>query len=192
MKIERQGGKRMKLVQLLTILLFFAASPSFADTASQAASDYFNVLKQKDYERAANYFDPVALAEFRQMMDFIYEVPDEVQQKVFTTFFGPGASKESINKMSDALYFAAFLRAIMAQAEKAGSIDFEKMEILGEVMEGEHVAHVVTRNRVKVGQIEVEAMEVVSFRKDGKQWKALMSGKIKGIPNQLRVALTQQ
>lgn len=57
---------------------------------------------------------------------------------------------------------------------------------------GKDVAHVVTRNKVSVGEIEVEAMEVVSFRKVGSEWKALMLGKIKGLASQLKAALGGQ
>ena len=80
----------------------------------------------------------------------------------------------------------------MAQAEAAGGLNFDGMEVLGEVKEGANVAHVVMRNRVSVGEIEIEAMEVVSFKKVGKDWKALLSGKMKGLANQLRTAFNRR
>ncbi|MBI1919445.1 MAG: hypothetical protein HYS23_00025 [Geobacter sp.] len=168
---------------------FYRAVQHFAKTASETATEYFNTLQQKDYARTATFFDPAALGEFRQMMSFMNEIPEEGQQEIFTALFGPQASRESVAKLSDANFFASFLRATMAQTEAVGGINFGKMEILGEVKEGKDVAHVVTRNKVSVGEIEVEAMEVVSFRKIGSEWKALMSGKIKGIASQIKAAL---
>ncbi|TPW17947.1 MAG: hypothetical protein FD130_457 [Halothiobacillaceae bacterium] len=126
------------------------------------------------------------------MMDFIYEIPAEKQLHFLDTFFGAGATKESVSKLSDKEFFASFLGAAMAQAEAVGGINFGAMEVLGEVKEGNDIAHVVTRTKVSVGEVEVEAMEVVSFKKSGDSWKALMSGKMKGMANQLRAALTQQ
>lgn len=182
----------MKIIHLIIAILLLSTSPAFAKTASETATYYFNVLKQKDYDRAATFFDPAALGEFRQMMSFVNEIPDEGQQQFFTTFFGLEASRESISKLSDANFFASFLRAAMEQAETVGGVNFGKMEVLGEVMEGKDVVHVVTRNKVSVGEIEVEAMEVVSFKRIGSEWKALMSGKIKGLASQLKAALGRQ
>ena len=182
----------MKIVRYVMVILLLSSSPAFAKTVSETADDYFNTLKQKDYNRAATFFDPAALGEFRQIMSFVNEIPDEGQQQFYTLFFGPKASRESITKLSDADFFASFLRATMAQAETVGGVNFETMEILGEVMEGKDVAHVVTRNKVSVGEVELEAMEVVSFKKIGSEWKALLSGKIKGLASQMKAALQRQ
>jgi hypothetical protein len=179
----------MKIVRFVITILLLSTSLAFAKTASETATDYFNVLKQKDYGRAATFFDPAALGEFRQMMSFVDEIPAEGQKEFFAVFFGPEASRESIARLSDSHYFASFLRATMAQAESVGGVNFGKMEILGEVMEGKDVAHVVTRNKVSVGEIELETMEVVSFKRTGSEWKALLSGKIKGVAGQLKAAL---
>ena len=158
----------MKIVHFVIAILLLSSSPSFAKSASETAIDYFYTLQQKDYNRAATFFDPAALGEFRQMMSFANEIPAEGQQEFFTAFFGPEANRESVAKLSDASFFASFLRATMSQAEAVGGVNFEKMEILGEVMEGKDVAHVVARNKVSVGEIELEAMEVVSFKKSAK------------------------
>jgi len=179
----------MKIVQFVMVILLLLSSSAFAKTASEMATEYFGTLQQKDYGRAATFFDPAALGEFRQIMSFVNEISDEGQQQFYTIFFGPEANRQSTGKLSDADFFAAFLRATMAQAEKLGGVNFEKMEILGEVMEGKDVAHVVTRNKVSVGEVEVEAMEVISFKKIGSDWKALLSGKIKGMANQLKATL---
>jgi len=54
----------------------------------------------------------------------------------------------------------------------------------------EHCAsHVVTRNKVTVGEVDVEALEVVSFKRIGSEWKALLSGRSKGLANQLKATL---
>ncbi len=184
----------MRTIKLTLFILIFivASSSAYAKSASETAIDYFNTLKDKDYNGAAAYFDPSALDDFRQMMSFINEVPAEGQQSFFKAFFGPESTKESVSKLSNSEFFSYFLRAVMTQAEAVGGLDFNGMEVLGEVMEGSDVSHVVTRNRVSVGEIELEAMEVVSFKNNGKEWKALMSGKMKGMASQLRAALRRQ
>jgi hypothetical protein len=92
--------------------------------------------------------------------------------------------------MSDSEFFASFLRAALSQAQALGKVNFEDLEILGEVMEGPDVAHVVTRNKLSVGDFEVEGMEVVSCKKRGDEWKLLVSTQMKGLANQIRSALS--
>ncbi|MRR54892.1 MAG: hypothetical protein EG822_10345 [Deltaproteobacteria bacterium] len=179
----------MKIVQFVLVILLLSSSLVYANTASETATEYFSTLKQKDYRRAATFFDPAALGEFRQMMGFVQEIPDEGQQQFYTIFFGPEANKESIAKLTDADFFASFLRATIAQAETLGGVNFGKMEVLGEVKEGKDVAHVVTRNKITVGEVDVEALEVISFKRIGNEWKALLSGKIKGLASQLKSTL---
>ncbi len=182
----------MNFIKFSLILLLSSISSVYAETASETAAEYFNVLKKKHYNTAATYFDPTALNDFRQTMSFINEIPAEAQQEFFQVFFGPGANQKSISELSDTDFFASFLRAVMAQAEAAGTINIEGIEILGKVMEGSDIAHIVTRNRASVGKIYMESMEVISFKKKGNEWKLLMSGKIKGMANQLRSAFSRQ
>lgn len=179
----------MKIVQFVMVILLLSGTLAFANTASETATEYFSTLKKKDYNRAATFFDPAALGEFRQMMGFVQEIPEEGQKQFFTIFFGPEANKESIAKLSDADFFASFLRATIAQAETLGGVNFGKMEVLGELKEGNDISHVVTRNKVTVGEVDVEALEVISFKRIGNEWKALLSGKIKGLANQLKATL---
>ncbi|MDH3974922.1 MAG: hypothetical protein OEV42_11645 [Deltaproteobacteria bacterium] len=182
----------MKIIKITLLLIVFSSTSVYAKNASETAKDYFNRLKKKDYNGAASYFDPNALNEFRQMLSFINEIPAEGQKGFLEAFFGAGATKESVSKLSNSDFFSSFLKAVMSQAEAAGGINFDGMEVLGEVLEGSNISHVVTRNRVSMGEIEMEAMEVVSFKKNGKEWKALLSGKMKGMARQLRAVIKQQ
>lgn len=179
----------MKITALVFGFLLLVSGSAFGSGATDAATAYFETIKKKDYVAAAEHFDPAALKEFRDELAFLTEMAAKEDESVLASFFGPGASADSVNKMSDAEFFASFLGAIMMQAEAVGGITFDGMEILGEVMEGEDVSHVVTRNRATVGAMEMEAMEVVSFRLVGKEWKALMSGKFKGMAKQIRAAM---
>lgn len=179
----------MKNLKLITIIFFVLCGSAHANSASQVAAAYFDALKKKDYNAAVSFFDPKALHEFQETMGFIADIPNEGPNNLLNVFFGPNATKESVLKLTDAEFFSAFLSAVMTQAETRGGINFNGMEVLGEVMEGSDISHVVTRNRVSVGEIEVEAMEVVSFRLIGKEWKAQMTAKMKGIANQIRAAI---
>ena len=178
----------MKTLFLTLSTCLFSIASVFAGPPSDAAKAYYGTLKAKDYPAAAKHFDPAALKTFREMLSFFNELPDDEATEVLAAFFGEGANKESVKKMSDTEFFAAFLKGVMEQAEEAGGVEFGDFTVLGEVPEGEDVIHVVTRNKVGVGELKIESMEVMSFKKTGDGWKALLNGEMTGVAAQLKAA----
>lgn len=175
---------------LITNLLFALAftAASLAQTASETAKAYFEVFKTGEYQKAAEFFSPQALKDFREMLDFTDLLPEEKTADFYSNIFEEDASVESVSKMTDAEFFGTFLSFVMKQAAAVGGINFDKVEILGEVPEGENTIHVLTRSRVTLGEMSLESMEVVSFEKIDGKWKALLSGKMKGMAAQIRKA----
>lgn len=182
----------MKIFAALSFLLILFASKASAQSASDAANDYFEVFKNGEYAKAADFFDPTALKDFREMLDLGDALPAEAAQQFYPILFGAGSTKESVAAMNDVEFFGGFLTFVMNQAAQAGQLNFDKVEILGEVPEGEDVVHVLTRSFVSMGAMEMESMEVISFRKVDDKWMAMLSGKMKGMAAQLRSAFQQQ
>lgn len=180
----------MKIFRMTFAVLLLSSGLVYGATAPETTAAFYAQLQKGDFEAAAGYFDPPALTEFRQSLNIINDAPPAAQQQFREAFFGAGATAESIAKMSDRQFFASFLRSAITQAEALGRVNFDDLEILGEVMEGPDVAHVVTRNQVTVGDVKVEGMEVVSCKKRGDEWKLLVSTQMKGLANQIRAALS--
>jgi hypothetical protein len=180
----------MKTLRFALAALLLSSGSVFAATAPETTAAFFDQLEKGDFKAASAFFDPPALSEFRKSLDVINEAPATAQQQFREAFFGAGATPESISKMSDQEFFATFLRTALSQAEALGKVNFDGMEILGEVMEGPDLAHVLTRNTLSAGDFEVEGMEVVSCRKRGDEWKLLVSSQMKGLANQIRAALS--
>jgi len=179
----------MKILRMAIVLLILSSSSVYGATPTETTEAFFKQLKKGDFEAAAALFYPPALTEFRESLGIINDAPATAQQQFRKAFFGEKATPDSVAKMSDSEFFASFLRVAVTQAEAQGTANFDGMEILGEVMEGPDVAHVLTRNRVSVGDFEVETMEIVSCRKQGDEWKLLVSSEMKGLANQIRSAL---
>lgn len=179
----------MKFIIVLAVSL--VSHVCLAETAIERTELYFDDLKARQYKAAASHFDPEQLKEFRVMMEFYKEIPEEPQREFIKAFFGEHQSTESVQALSDTEFFAGMFIFIMQRAEATGGLNFDGLEILGTVAEGEDKAHLVTRNRISMGEVEIEAMEVVSLKKYGNNWKVMMSGRIKGLPAQLKSAFTQ-
>jgi hypothetical protein len=182
----------MRLRICLALALLLCGQLASAQTASDAAVKYFDSLKRKDYQAVAAMYLPAALADFRKTMSFVTEFPEDEQDGFYATFFGTDATKDSVAKLSDAQFFAGFLTAAMSGLEAAtqgGPLPSGDVKVLGEVAEGSNVAHVVTRSKGKVGEAEIESLQVLSFTKSNGAWRAMLSGELKAIPQQLRAAL---
>lgn len=164
-------------------------APATAQTPSELTTSYFTLLQKEDYKTAAAYFENGTLTEFRAMMGFLKELPEKLAADVYPQFFGEGQTKETVAAMSDLDFFAHFLSGVMGQAKAFGDVTLDNLEVLGEVPEGQDVVHVLTRSRAKMGEMEIEGMEVISFRRVAGTWKALLSGKMKGMAVQLKAAL---
>lgn len=176
--------------KLLFVILIFASGSAYAKSASETAKEFYDLLKQKNYNAAAGYYDPAALSGFRKLMSFENEIPDGKRNIFFQTFFVPALTDDSISKLSDHDYFVSFWRGILTSENYSGGIKYGDVEILGVVMEGEDLAHVVIRNRITVENKGVESVEVTTFGKIGKHWKVKMSGKLKVIALTLRWQFT--
>ena len=172
------------------VLLLFTSGSAYAKSAHETAKSFYDLLKQKNYSTAAGYYDPAALSEFRKLMSFENDIPEGKRKIYFQTFFVPALTDESIRKLSDLDFFISFWRGILASKRFSGSIKYDDVTILGVVMEGKDLAHVVIRNRISVADHDVEAVEVTTFGKIGNQWKVKMSGKLEVIALTLRWQFT--
>ena len=180
----------MNFFRFVPVFLMIACGPAFGKSASDTAKDFYDFLKQGNYSAAAKYYDPAALREFRELMSFEQDIPVEKRNIYFQTFFIPPLTEGSVSALSDQDFFVSFWRGILASERFFGEIKYDDVNILGIVMEGENLAHVVIRNRITVAEDDVESVEVTTFGKVGDQWKVKMSGKLKAIALTLRWQFT--
>ena len=179
--------KRTFLIFVMTV----AMAPAFADTVEEATERYFRIMESGDYAATAALFDPNELKRFRSSLEFLATLPNASQAEIYGAFFGAGSTVESVSELSDVEFFASFFAFAMAQSGVAELMRGAKTEYLGHVMEGDNVAHAVTRISVSSSEFESENMSVASFvRRDG-QWKMKMSGDIRGVAENIRRAIAQ-
>ncbi len=179
----------MRMVLAKVLMLFAVVAPALAQTPEEVAERFFDALKNEDYVFAAELFDPDALTGFREMLSFLSDLNEAEKEQINTGLFGPGATQESVAALSDTEYFSSFLRMAMSQMGSPDIFDTSNMGFLGYVSEEPDTAHVVARMSLNIEGTEFEKMTVVSCRRVGGQWKLLLSGEIKGVPNQIRSAL---
>lgn len=174
---------------LIMIVAIFASMSSHAETVEQATKHYFQVMRSGDSASVAELFDPAELRSFRESLGFLTALPETSKGQVYGALFGAGSTQESVNSLSDREYFASFFEYAMAQGGIGQMMRTAKTEYLGHVMEGDDMAHAVTRISVAVPGTDFETISVASFVRRGDQWKMKLTGDIRSVAQKIRAAV---
>lgn len=179
-----------KLTCALAAAITFSIPAFAADSPEAYVQESFTTLQEGNYEEAADYYSEDALADFRGMMGFINELPDEASAGFYNYFFGEEASAESVEELTDAQFFANFLEG-MFTGGPTGEVDLANFEVLGSV-DKEDMHYVVTRNKVNAGEMEIESLEVVPVKETDGDYKLTLTGRMKGAAAQMKQLVQQQ
>jgi hypothetical protein len=99
------------------------------------------------------------------------------KSEVIKGLFGPEATLASLEIAGGAEFMDAFMRVAGDQLK---GVHIAEAQILGSIQEND-VLHFVTRSDVSVQGVQLESMEVISLRKEGSEWKLLLSGSLEGF-----------
>ena len=158
-----------------------------AETPEQAAQKVIDATKAADWKAFASLLDPEALSGLRTLLrDLMSETSSQPAAKMLTGV----QSLEELDKLSSSQVFERFMANVTGQVP--GYVEAAKgaeVRILGHVDEKPDLAHVVSRNTVRLEEITLTKMEVVTLRRHGNRWRALLSGNLEGVMAQLRRSL---
>ena len=175
---------------IISTFALLAVMSADAQTPEEITREYFAKIQTRQWSDLAGFFDPVSLKEFRNLFDFLDAIPkEEVRQQVLAMFFGKEMSLEKVKKLSDAQFFNALMSGLLSTVVKTGRLNFDRLEIIGSIPEGQEFVHVLTRNRLSVGKVSGEKLEVLTFKRVDGLWKMTISGKMADMALQLRRSL---
>jgi len=130
-------------------------------TGTKVAELYFQLLQENKWEEVVKLYDPEALKHFKSMMS--------------------GEENQSAEE-----FFASYLQQMMDFASVIGDVNFNKVNIIGSIPEGD-MLHIMVRTVASVGEMSIEKMEVLSLKKHGDGWKIILSGKMEGMLQKLEL-----
>lgn len=173
-----------------TLALFAALGPAFAqpapaDTPVAGARRSLLALKEDRLEDFTASMHPEALASFRGMLLPVVEAAakEGKQAEVLSLFDGP-ADVEAVKKLTEPQFYTSFMRKVLTPDLKA-SLAGANYRFLGHVQEGE-TAHVAYRVAISIGEGKSIALpSIISLKKRGAEWAALLTGDVEGMPRLL-------
>ena len=175
----------MKPILAAFLALTFAVH---AAPPEEVAKGYMEAVKSGDMEQVGTFMHPAALEKFKGILVQVAEIvatadasADPKRNTAIKVLFGdekPAAAKEVPAKD----LFIRFMRnltgavPLMRQMLANSAYDF-----IGHVDEGGNQAHVVYRATLATGGATVTKMEVLTLKRDGDEWKVMLTGDIESF-----------
>lgn len=157
----------------LTLTLILPALAQSSETPESVAKAYFAAMKAGDWAKCAGFMHPEALASMKRA--FTAVVNADKSEGAARKIFGV-KSNADFEKLTDAAVFERLMDFIVsAVPEMKTALAASTNTVLGQVAEGQDVIHIVYRTQLKLGQAEVSQVELISLKKSGTIWRALLT-----------------
>lgn len=153
------------------------------ETPEQVAQAYVDAIRSKGMTAVPAFMHPEELERFRQMLVPVLVSDTPIAANLRTALFGPGSTAGSVQSM-DSEQFMGGVKAFAQEQMNAMNVNVGRSSILGIVKEGD-VVHLVTRNTVGAGPLQLTQLEVVSLQPYRDSWRLLLSGKLEGMARAL-------
>lgn len=169
------------LPAMVVALVLTAPGLAAQDTPEQVAQRYFESFHSGDYAANVALMHPEALESMKETMSGLASLPGAAEDPEFRQMFGV-TTMEEFNRLAPAQLFERILRWQLDKPEMREVLAGAQTAVLGHVMEGDSVAHVVYRMRMSVGEMNVDQVQVAPLKRtaDG-QWRVLLTGSFAGM-----------
>ena len=169
--------KSLTFKVISTIVLTFAAiAPAIAQTTEppeSVAKAYFAAMRSGDWAKCASLMHPDALASMKR--SFATVVSADKSDGAAKTIFGLKSGAE-FAQLNDAAVFERLMTFIIgAVPDIKTALAASTSTVLGQVGEGPDLIHVVYRSQLKLASAEVSQVELISLKKSGSTWRALLT-----------------
>lgn len=165
-----------------------ADAPGAGDAAdggpAEVAGDYLRAVEARAWERASGLLHADALGEVRRSLRIMLEADDE--GRLADALTAGSGGREPSDLEDPALYVAA-MEAL--ERESPGivlAMSDRDTEVLGEVAEGDSMAHAVYRSQWRLRGSDPEIEVLTLARSDGEAWRVRDAPELRSLRPALR------
>ncbi len=158
----------------LTVLLAVSAfSQAPAESPDAVAKAYFGAMQTGNWDKCASLLHPDALVSMKRTFAAIIKADES--GGAAKTIFGL-KSNDEFEQLNGAAIFERLMNFISgAVPDMKTALASSTTTILGKVNEGVDLVHVVYRSQIKMAGAEASEVEIISFKKSGTTWRALLT-----------------
>jgi hypothetical protein len=153
--------------RLVAIVLLLCTSISHAgETPQSTIAEYDAALIAEDWKVAASMVHASDLVRIRKEFEKLLDLEEfaAIQHK----YFGD-STREELRALDDAGFYARVLAALHGQGNARNSRLIES-RVIGAVFDGDTTAYVVSRTRMSLLDVSVEATKLAEARRVGNDW----------------------
>jgi len=185
--------KRTFLTSILILAALSAATGAdFAsaaqDTPESVAKAYFAAMQSADWAKCASLMHHDALASMKSTLATVVNA-DKTGDAAKTIFKLKSVAEYS--QLGEAAVFERLMDFITSVApDMKTALAASTNTILGRVDEGPDLVHIVFRSRTKVEGEEVNEVDLISFKKQDSNWRALLTSDMEDMLNRFAEEMT--
>jgi len=179
----------MKNLVLKSVLAWAVLSGAVAAGYAQSAQDtpesvtkaYFAAMQAGDWAKCASYMHTDALASMKRTFGSIAGA--DKSGEAAKAIFGLKSGAEYA-QLSEAAVFERLMKFITgAVPEMKTALAASTSAVLGRVDENPELVHIVYRTQIKLAGIEASEVDLISLRKQGATWRALLTSDMEEMLN---------
>jgi hypothetical protein len=185
--------KRTFLTSILILAALSAATGAdFAraaqDTPESVAKAYFAAMQSADWAKCASLMHHDALASMKSTLAAVVNA-DKTGDAAKTIFKLKSVAEYS--QLGEAAVFERLMDFITSVApDMKTALAASTNTILGRVDEGPDLVHIVFRSRAKLEGEEVNEVDLISFKKQDSNWRALLTSDMEDMLNRFAEEMT--
>lgn len=160
-------------VLILAMALTVFGFSQTAETPESVAKAYFAAMQAGDWAKCAALMDPEALGSMKRTFGSI--VKADKTGGAAKELFGLKSLAE-FDQLSEANVYAKLMGFITgAVPDLKTALAASTNTVLGQVAENPTLTHIVYRTQIKLGSADVTQVELISLKKTGASWRALLT-----------------
>lgn len=161
---------------LIVLLAVSAFAQTTAESPEAAAKAYFAAMQTGNWDKCASLLHPDALASMKRTFAAIIKADDS--GGAAKAIFGL-KSNDEFDQLNGAAIFERLMNFISgAVPDMKTALASSTTTVLGKVNEGTELVHVVCRSQIKMAGAEASEVEIISFKKSGTTWRALLTSEM--------------
>jgi hypothetical protein len=182
---------RIVIALLLTCGLARAAVAQ-SETPEAVAQRYVSAMRETDWGKAATLMHPSALQQLRSLFDPILLMDSPEADGVRREIFGFPTKQAAIAASDSALFVNLMSFTIGRQEGMESAMRTTQFSHIGTVTEGRDTVHVLGRMSMRVMDLPVSQLEVISLMRYGNSWRGVLKGDLVTMAAGLRKALERK
>ena len=179
---------RSAITAAFSLVQVISALAQAAETPESVAIAYFTALQAGDWAKCAGYMHPEALASMKRSFTTI--VNADKTGGAAKNIFGLKNNAE-FSELSDAAVFEKLMDFIAsAVPDIKTALSASTNTVLGKVSEGADLVHIVYRSNIKLESAEATQVDLISMKKSGTTWRALLTSDMEELFEKFAEGLT--